>query len=197
MAGRTWLEHAWLEPTLLLAASRRAAQLSDEARARMKPWVLAARARFQVARELRDAETQTVALGLLREAAFFALSALEAAHSAADLAARSPRAAWQRFDTLVEPSALSGAPEQLQLVRAAFGTDDALSVERLRPREANELRLAAEASVSWLLGLVEIRTAAQLARARWLRSGLALLSLVLIGWGLVAYWLSLAALAPS
>src|SRR5256885_1336296 len=134
MAARTWLDHSWLEPTLLFAASRRAAQLSDEARARMKPWVLAARARFQVARELRDAETQTVALGLLREAAFFALSALEARHSAIDSSGRSAQAAWSRFDALVEASDSNAAPDQFPLVRAAFSADDVLAFERLPPR---------------------------------------------------------------
>jgi len=194
MAARTWRDNSWLEPALLVRASRRAAQLSDAARARMKPWVMAARARFRVARELRDPETQTVALGLLAEAAFFALSALEAADSAVDSVGRSPKAAWQRLESLAESPA--GAPEQLALVRAAFDTDDALSFERMAPEQANELRLAAEVSVAWLLTLVEIRTPAELGRARLMRSALAVVSAVLIGWGLVAYWLSLAALEP-
>ncbi len=185
---------AWLEPVVLLSASSRAARLSTEARARMKPWVVAAQSRFRVARELRDPETQTVALGLLREAAFFALCALEAVDSSVDSAARSPAQAWERFDAL--PQKPPGAPEQLGLVRAAFGTNDALSVDLVPSSSANELRLSAEQSVAWLLSLVEVRTPPELARARLIRLALALLGLAVVLWGIVAYWLSLAALAP-
>jgi hypothetical protein len=185
---------AWLEPVALLGASRRAARLSTEARARLQPWVVAAQSRFRVARELRDAETQTVALALLREAAFFALCALEAVESTADSPKRSPAQAWERFDAL--PQKPPGAPEQLGLVRAAFGTDAPLSVDLVPPSAANELRLAAEESVAWLLSLVEVRTPPELARARVIRSALALVGLVVVVWGLVAYWLSLAALEP-
>jgi hypothetical protein len=183
---------AWLEPALLLGASRRAARLSAEARARMQPWVVAAESRFRVARELRDPETQTVALALLREAAFFALCALEAVDSTVDAAGCSPAQAWAQFDAL--PQQPPGAPEQLGLVRAAFGTNEALSVDLTAPSAANELRLAAEASVAWLLSLVEVRTPPALARARLIRSVLAVVGLVAVLWGLVAYWLSLAAL---
>lgn len=185
---------AWLEPALLLEASRRSARLSAEARARMTPWVVAAQSRFRVARELRDPETRTVALGLLREAAFLALCALEAVDSTVDSRARSAAQAWQRFDEL--PQKPPGAPEQLALVRAAFGSSDALSVDLVPPSAENELRLAAEETVAWLLGLVDVRTPPELARARLIRSALALVGLGAVLWGLVAYWLSLSALAP-
>jgi hypothetical protein len=183
----------WLEPIALLGASSRARGVSDEMRARMKPWVIAASARYRVARELRDLETQSVALGLLREAAFFALCGLEATDPAT-VVARSSKEAWQRFDAL--PSKPAGAPEQLALVRDAFGNDDALAMDLVLPSEANDLRLAAEACVAWLLTLVEVRTPAQLARARLVRSALALLGLVVIVWGIVAYCLALTAIEP-
>ena len=189
------LSASWLEPLALLGASRRASKLSEEARTRMKPWVEAAQARFKVARELRDAQTQSVALGLLKEAAFFALCALEAADSAPESASRSAKEAWQRFDARAEPPL--GAPEQLAQVRAAFSVDDdALSLDRVAPREANELRLAAESTVAWLLRLVEIRRPAQIARVRLVRCALAAVGLIAVVWGLVAYWLSLSALQP-
>jgi hypothetical protein len=186
---------SWLEPIALLGASRRASKLSEAARARMKPWVEAAQARCKVARELRDLQTQSVALGLLKEAAFFALCALEAEESVAESGASSPKEAWQRFAARAEPP--PGAPEQLAQVRAAFSADDdALSLDQIAPREANELRLAAESTVAWLLRLVEIRKPAQLARARLVRCALAAVGLIVVVWGLVAYWLSLSALEP-
>jgi len=185
---------SWLEPLLLREASQRAEGFSDDARARMNPWVVAAQARFRVARELRDPETQAVALGLLKEAAFFALCALEVSVSADEPPASSPQQAWRRFDERAEKPL--GAPEQLVLVRSAFGTDDALSVDRVPSHQANELRLAAEASVAWLLSLVEVRTLPELERARLIRVALAAVGLVVIAWGLVAYWLSLTAIEP-
>jgi hypothetical protein len=60
----------------------------------------------------------------------------------------------------------------------------------------NQLRLAAEASVAWLLSLVEVRTLPELTRARLIRIALAVVGLVVIVWGLVAYWLSLTAIEP-
>jgi len=194
MASTTWLDNSWLEAVLLLGAARRAATLSDEARARVKPWADAAQARFRVARELRDAATQRVALGLLRDSAFFALCALEAARSPLESAPRSAAEAWQRFDTLAEPP--RHPPEQLALVRTAFEKGEPLALDLLPARAADELRLAAEAVVAWLLGSIEVRTVAELARARVVRTALALAALAIVVWGLLSYWLSLAALAP-
>ena len=190
MTGSTLLESSWLEPAFLVAASRRAVQLPDAARARMKPWVVGAQARFRVARELRDAESQVVALGLLREAAFFALCALELREPAREIPSRSAAEAWEHF------GAPADAPERLALVREAFGAADALSVDLIEPSQANDLRLAAEASVAWLLSLAEIRTPAELTRARLIRVALAVLGFVVIAWGLVAYWFSLLEIAP-
>jgi hypothetical protein len=194
MATESAKSSSWLEPLVLREASERAQRLSDDARARMNPWVVAAQARFRVARELRDPETQAVALGLLREAAFFALCALEVSTLADEPPASSPEQAWQRFDQRAEKP--PGAPEHLALVRSAFGTDDALSVDRVPQHQANELRLAAEASVAWLLSLVEIRTLPELTRVRLIRIALAVVGLVVIVWGLVAYWSSLTAIEP-
>jgi hypothetical protein len=194
MATESARPSSWFEPLLLREASQRAQQFSNDARARMAPWVVAAQVRFRVARELRDPETQAVALALLKEAAFFALCALEVSTLAEEPPASSPRQAWQRFDERAEKP--PGAPEQLALVRSAFGTVDALSVDRVPQHQANELRLAAEASVAWLLTLVEIRTLPELTRARWIRIALALVGLLLIVWGLVAYWSSLTAIEP-
>ncbi len=194
MALGTLLDNSWFESVALVAAARRADKLSADARLRMRPWVVAAQARFRVARELRDPESQTVALALLKEAAFFALCAFEAADAAPESTARSPKEAWERFGSFADRPA--GAPEQLPLVRAAFSADDALSVDLIGASEANELRLAAEASIAWLLSLVEIRTPTELARARVIRSALAVLGFVVVVWGLVSYWLSLGALEP-
>jgi hypothetical protein len=196
MAGESLglLDQLWLEPIALLGASRRASKLSDEARLRMKPWVVAARSRFRVARELRDPDSQIAALALLSEAAFFALRALDSVESAPESGARSPRQVWDRFDALVDQPA--AAPAQFGLLRTAFGTDDALALDKLAPSQANELRLAAEVAVAWLLSLAEIRTPSELRRARVVRWVLAALGLVAVLVGLVAYWLSLSAIEP-
>jgi hypothetical protein len=160
----------------------------------MKPWVDAAQARFRVARELRDAATQRVALGLLKDSAFFALCALQAARSPLESAPRSAAEAWQGFDTLADPP--RHAPEQLPLVRRAFEKAEPLALDLLSAAAADELRLAAEAVVAWLLGSIEVRTVAELKRARVVRMALALVGCVVVVWGLLSYWLSLAALAP-
>jgi hypothetical protein len=194
MARTTWLDNSWLEAVLLLGAARRAATLSDEARARTRPWAEAAQARFRVARELRDAATQRVALGLLKDAAFFALCALQAARSPLESPPRSAAEAFQCLDTLAEPP--RHPPEQLAFVRTAFESGDPLALDRLSARAADELRLAAEVVVAWLLASVEVRTVRELARARVVRAALALVGFVVVVWGLISYSLSLAALAP-
>ena len=189
------LGNALLEPVLLFSAARRAQALSDDARLRMKPWTSAAQARFRVALELRDPASRAAALALLRESALLALCALEVSETSAAPQATSPKAAWERFQAL--PALPSGAPSVLPQVRAAFGTNDPLTVDTLALDEANEVRSAAELVVRWLLELVEVRTPRELARARWTRSALLVLAVVVVVWGLVGYWLALAALAGA
>ena len=185
------LDSPLLEPILLRKASRRARVLTDSARARMRPWVKASRARYSVALELRDRETQTVALGLLREAAFFALCAIEVGEPAAPPPAPSAKLAWERFNALPESAE---APPELALTRTAFATDEALAVEALDANELQTLRPAAEQTVAWLLGLAEVHTPKRLARMRRLRTLLLGVGLTVIGWTLLSYWLALAAL---
>ncbi|MET0789918.1 MAG: hypothetical protein ABW061_00225 [Polyangiaceae bacterium] len=184
------LDGPLFEPTLLRAATRRANAFSDPARERMKPWLSAAQARYRVALELRDGESRGVALGLLREAAFFALRALEAADSEPAMPSATPSAAWQRFQIS------DGAPAEWLRVRDAFSVDDALALEVLAVTDDGELRLAAEATVAWLLGLAEVRSPQELARVRWLRVGLMSGALLVLLWALFAYWSALGALSP-
>jgi len=186
------LDSPLLEPVLLRGASRRAQALSDAARARMKPWLRASEAHFRVALELRARESQSVALGLLQRAAFFALCALEAAESAEPPAAGSVKAAWERFSAL---PAREGAPVLLKRVRDALGTDDLLALASLDPETATELRPAAEETVAWLLGLVEVRSSRELKRARWVRSVLLGAASIAIVWALLSYWFALSALS--
>jgi len=189
------LDSPLLEPILLRKAARRARVLTDSARARMSPWVKASRARYSVALELRDRETQPVALGLLREAAFFALCAIEVAEPAAPPPASSPKLAWERFNALPESAE---APPELAVARTAFAADEALAVEKLDANEADELRPAAEQTVAWLLALAEVPTPKRLTRMRRVRTLLLTVGLTVIGWTLLSYWLALAALAhPS
>lgn len=186
------LDSPLLEPLLLRNASRRASALTDDARARMKPWVEAARARYAVALELRDRKTQPVALGLLREAAFFALCALEVAADAAARPASSAQLAWQRFERSAE---LSRAPAEVTLARVALGTDDALALDALSQAEVEALRPAAEETVRWLLGLTEIQTPQRLTLVRRVRSVGFIIGVSAFGWAVICYWLALAALA--
>ena len=189
------LDSPLLEPILLRKAARRARVLTDSARARMSPWVKASRARYSVALELRDRETQPVALGLLREAAFFALCAIKVAEPAAPPPASSPKLAWERFNALPESAE---APPELAVARTAFAADEALAVEKLDANEADELRPAAEQTVAWLLALAEVPTPKRLTRMRRVRTLLLTVGLTVIGWTLLSYWLALAALAhPS
>jgi len=188
------LDSPLLEPILLRRASRRARVLTDSARARMRPWVRASRARYSVALELRDRETQTVALGLLREAAFFALCAIEVGEPAALPPASSAKVAWERFDQLPESAE---APPELALARPAFATDEALAVDALDASEVEKLRPAAEQSVAWLLGLAEVHSPKHLKLMRRVRTLLLTVGLTVISWTLLSYWQALAALAHS
>src|SRR6185369_7925578 len=131
------LDSPLLEPILLRQASRRARVLTDSARARMRPWVKASRAHYSVALELRDRETQTVALGLLRDAAFFALCAIEVGEPAALPPAASSKLAWERFDELPESAE---APPVFAVARTAFASDEALAVDALDANEVSKLR---------------------------------------------------------
>lgn len=186
------LDSPLLEPILLRRASRRARVLTDSARARMKPWVNASRARYSVALELRDRDTQTVALGLLRDAAFFALCAIEVGEPAAPPPATSPKLAWERFNELPE---CAEAPPVFAVARTAFATDEVLAVETLDADQARKLRPAAEQTVAWLLGLAEVHTPKRLTRMRRVRTLLLAIAVTVIGWTLLSYWLALAALA--
>ncbi len=186
------LDSPLLEPILLRKASRRARVLTDSARARMRPWVNASRARYSVALELRDRETQTVALGLLRDAAFFALCAIEVGEAAALPPASSPKLAWERFNELPESAY---APPVLAVARTAFATDEALAVDALDATEVNELRPAAEQTVAWLLGLAEVHSPKRLKRMRRVRTLLLAIGVTVISWTLLSYWLALVALS--
>jgi len=188
------LDSPLLEPILLRRASRRARVLTNSARARMKPWVDASRARYSVALELRDRDTQRVALGLLREAAYFALCAIEVAEPTAAPPASSPKLAWERFEQLPESAE---APPVLTVTRTAFASDQALAVDTLDPSEVEKLRPAAEKTVAWLLGLAEIQTPKRLTLMRRVRILLLTVGLTVVGWTLLSYWLALSALAHS
>ena len=189
---RDGLDTPLLEPVLLRAAARRAEALPEAARARMKPFVAAARARYRVALELRDRDSQGVAFALLRDAALLALSALEAVDSESLPEPRTPRAVWDRFVLLERP----GAPGSLAEARIVLGSDDALAADSVPAADANRLRASAEEAVAWLLSLAEARSARELARARLLRSSLFVAAVVVIVWAGLSYWSALAALAP-
>lgn len=188
------LDSRLLEPILLRNATRRARALTNSARARMRPWVEASRARYSVALELRDRATIGVALGLLREAAFFALCALEVAEHSDRPPPGSPKLAWESFDRLAESA---DAPPELGFSRAALAKDEPLAFSGLSLQELEQLRPAAEKTVSWLLGLAEIQTPKRLTRLRRVRTLLVTVGLTVVGWTFLSYWVALAALAHS
>ncbi|MEP7052709.1 MAG: hypothetical protein ABJB12_20240 [Pseudomonadota bacterium] len=187
------LDTPLLEPVLLLGASRRAAELPPAARERMKPFVAAARARFRVALELRDPESLGTAFGLLREAAFLALRALEESTPEPAPAPHSPISVWERF---CAPPARLNAPESLAEVRQLLATEDVLVTEARLPPDAAALRASAEEVVTWLLSLAEVRSPRELARARALHSAVFVVALLVIIGALLGYWLTLTRLAP-
>lgn len=188
------LDSPLLEPILLRKASRRARVLTNSARERMKPWVDAAHARYSVALELRDRETLVVALGLLRDAAFFALCAIEVVEPAAPVPPISPKLAWERFEHLADANE---APPALAVARTVFAAEGALAVDLLAPRELESLRPAAEETVAWLLGLAEIQTPKRLKLLRRVRTLLLTVGLTVIGWVMLSYWVALVALAHA
>ena len=192
-APTSLLDTPLLEPVLLRAAERRSEAISEAARARMKPFVAAALARYRVALELRDRESRGVALGLLRDSALLALSALEAVDSESLPEPRTPRAVWDRFMTLER----SGAPGTLAEARIVLGSDDVLASDSVPASDANRLRASAEQAVAWLLALAEARSPRELSRARLVRSSLLVAAAMMIAWAGLSYWLALSSLAPQ
>ena len=186
------LDSPLLEPVLLRVAERRSKAVSEAARGRMKPFVAAARARYHVALELRDHESRGVALGLLRDSALLALTALEAIDSDSLPEPRTPRAVWDRFMLLERP----GAPGALAEARMVLGTDDVLAPDSVSASDVNRLRASAEVAVAWLLTLAEARSPRELSRARLVRSSLFLVAAIVIVWAGLSYWFALSALAP-
>lgn len=182
------LDTPLFEQVLLLGATRRAAELPQAARERMKPLVAAARARLRVALELGDPETQGTAFGLLRESAFLALRALEVSTPEQAPPAHSPVLVWERFSALALPAS---APPCLPEVRHVLATEDVLETEARLPPDASALRAATEEVVAWLISRAEVRSPQELARARALRSVVFILSALAIAWALLSYWLML------
>ena len=187
------LDTPLLEPVFLLAASRRASALPAAARERMKPFVVAARVRFRVASELRDPETLGTAFGLLREAAFLALRALEVSTPEQPPEPHSPLSVWERFG---EQPAWPGQPESLPEVRHVLATENVLETEARLPADAAVLRASTEEVVAWLLSLAEVRSPQELARARVVRASVFVLSAIAIIWALLGYWSVLGTIAP-
>ena len=157
----------------------------------MRPFALAARARYRVALELRDVEAQSAAFALLREAALLALYALEVADREQPFEPRSHRATWDRF----MGDERAGAPGSLAEARLVLGTDDALAADTLAPSDRQALRAKVEESVAWLLSSAEVRSPRELSRARIVRSSLFAVAFVAAVWAVLSYGVALAALS--
>ena len=187
MPAPSLLDHPLLEPLLLRRAARRAEAFSDAQRARMRPYLSLAQQQYRTALELRDTETRIVAWGLLRDAAFHALLALESASDGA--LSSSLHRAWEGLGARAE------APAALERVRLLLASEDSLVEIARSTSELDELRPAAEETVAWLLGLAEVRSSSQITRLRVARVLLFVLAAVVIVWALVSYWLALSALS--
>jgi hypothetical protein len=187
MPAPSLLDHPILEPLLLRRAARRAEGFSDAQRARMRPYLSLAEQQYRTALELRDDATRIVVWGLLRDAAFHALLALESASDGA--LSSSLHRAWEGLGARAE------APAALERVRLVLASEDALVEIATSTVDLDELRPGAEETVAWLLGLAEVRSPKQIARLRALRVALFALASVLVLWALVSYWLALSALS--
>jgi len=187
MPAPSLLDHPLLEPLLMRGAARRAEAFSDAQRARMRPYSRLAGQQYRTALELRDDETRIVTWGLLRDAAFHALLALESASDGA--LSSSLHRAWEGLGARAE------APAALERVRLVLASEDSLVEIASSVSNLDELRPAAEESVAWLIGLAEVRSPKQIARLRALRVALFALASLIVIWALVSYWLALSALS--
>jgi hypothetical protein len=156
-----------IESLALIQAGQRAQNYSDAARERMRPAVLAARARVSASRSLADERNTPAAVALLREALGLLRRALLAERLPEEDAAQSLGAAWRRFENLESKPALP--PDALSSLNALLESEDPLYADRLDAGAARELRLSLDAIVAWLAELAEIRTPGQIALARVLR----------------------------
>ena len=187
MPALSLLDHPLLEPLLLRRAARLSLSFSDAQRARMRPYRSLAQQQFQTALELRDSETRIVFWGLLRDAAFHTLLALESAGEGT-LSSFSHQA-WEGL------GAHADAPSALADTRRVLASEASLVELASSIANLDQLRPGAEQSVGWLLTLAEVRSPKQVARARALRVALFTLALVAVVWALVSYWLALSALS--
>jgi hypothetical protein len=139
----------------------------------------AARSRLAAAHEVTGPTSLAGAFALLREAAALAGSAVAAARAgdaddSSEATTLSPRLAHERLLALTDAAAIPALPSALVDVARALSSDDPLSADNV----PKELLASAKAYVSWLLDLVEVRTARELEVQRGLR-------LTLLGAGLL------------
>ena len=153
----------------------------------MRPYLNLAQQQYRTALELRDGETRIVFWGLLRDAAFHTLLALESAGDGT--LSLSPHQAWEGL------GAQGGAPSALAGARLVLASEGSLVELASSSVDLEQLRPGAEQSVGWLLTLPEVRSPKQVTRARAQRLALFTLALVAVVWALVSYWLALSALS--
>ncbi|HEY2409186.1 MAG TPA: HEPN domain-containing protein [Polyangiaceae bacterium] len=186
------LEGSPLDAVLQLAAFRRAQGFANDGRARMQPWLRAARRRYRIARELRSDDRVAVALSLLQAATQLALRALHVAH-AGDARPESETDAWAIVERAREYEIV---PAALERVRASFEHVDALRFDSLTVEEARALRDDAEQVLAFLCALAEPREPRQIRRSRWMRAVLAGFVLLVVLMAFIAYAAVLRSIAP-
>jgi len=159
-----------LEPVWLGHALRRAKELPAERAESVRKLGLAAVHRARAAAALTDERHDVAALGLEREAAALAISALLTERGDHDGSALEPAEAWRRLAT--PPPR---APRELGAAQEVLAAEDALSLERLDARRARMARARTTKVVGWLLRALEVRSPAEIRLARWLRTTAAVL----------------------
>ncbi len=160
------------EGLLLTDAQASAKAYGPAQRARVQELSRAVRRRLGAALELREDGSTPAALSLIREASALSITALCTARGEHDGDGVLPVAeAWSRLGVLIESGALPAAPPAVAPTAAALAGADPLSVDRMTPSQARELRLTAESAVDWIGRQYEARSVRQIKVQRVLRIG--------------------------
>jgi hypothetical protein len=175
-------EALFLESALEAAEAR-----SPNDAAMIRELATAVDVRLSAAESLAAGDQLAPALVILRDAAYLAAEAVLVARGESASSAAGDDGLG-RIAALIDAGKLKSPPEGFAAARDLLRNDDRLVFDELPPSEAMNRRLDVEATVGWLRGHVEPRTAAQIKWSRALRlivTGTILLGIVvgLIGWG--------------
>ena len=172
-----------LEPVWLGRALDRAQKLPADRAEPTRKLGLAALHRARAAAALTDERHDAAALGLEREAAALAISALLTERGDHDGTPLEPADAWKQLGTT-----LDGAPRHLEQAREILAAEDPLSIEQLSPKQARLARAHTSKALGWLLGALEMRTPREIRFARFVRGAATVLA-VLVAVPTAIWWI--------